>query len=144
MPWSVSVEHKEVEFDTDKAVIRPSEVASLEDSYKKIKDVLRTVEGKGLGRITLFIAGHTDTMGSDQHNMDLSRRRAQSIAAWFMKRGLCIPIAYEGFGETALKKMTKDEVDEQANRRADYILAVEPPRMKKGGTPAWKTLSNGC
>jgi hypothetical protein len=41
--------------------------------------------------------------------------------------------------------MTADNVDEQANRRVDYILAVEPPTMsKKGGTPAWKWISKGC
>jgi outer membrane protein OmpA-like peptidoglycan-associated protein len=140
----VNIDHKEVEFDTNKAVIRQSEVASLDDSLDKIKTVLATVEGKDLGTITLFIAGHTDTRGSNEHNMTLSRDRAQSIAAWFQKKGLCIPIAFEGFGETALKKLTADEVDEQANRRVDYILAVEPPTIKKGAAPAWKTMSKGC
>lgn len=143
-PWSVSIEHKEVKFDTNKAVIRASEVSSLEDSLVKIKEVLLKVEGKDLGPITLFIAGHTDTRGSNEHNMALSRERAQSIAAWFQKQGLCIPIAFEGFGESALKKLTADEVDEQANRRVDYILAVEPPVIKKGAAPSWRLLSKGC
>jgi outer membrane protein OmpA-like peptidoglycan-associated protein len=144
VPWSVSIDHKEVQFDTNKAIIRDSEVASLNESLAKIKEVLAKVEGKGLGTITLFIAGHTDTVGSDEHNMTLSRNRAQAIADWFMKRGLCIPIAFEGFGETALKKLTADNVAEQANRRVDYILAVEPPTVKKGATPAWKLMSKGC
>jgi outer membrane protein OmpA-like peptidoglycan-associated protein len=143
-PWSVNIDHEEVEFDTNKAVIRTSEVASLEDSFDKIKTNLAKVEGKDLGPITLFIAGHTDTRGSNEHNMTLSRERAQSIAAWFQKKGLCISIAFEGFGETALKKLTADEVDEQANRRVDYILAVEPPSIKKGAAPSWKTMSKGC
>lgn len=144
IPWSVSIDHEEVQFDTNKAVIRDSEVASLNDSLEKINDVLAKVEDKGLGTITLFIAGHTDTQGSNEHNMTLSRNRAQAIAAWFLKRGLCIPIAFEGFGETALKKLTADNVDEQANRRVDYILSVEPPTIKKGAAPAWKWLSKGC
>jgi outer membrane protein OmpA-like peptidoglycan-associated protein len=144
IPWFVRIDHKEVKFDTNKAVIRESEVASLRESLTKIKEVLHKVEGKGLGTITLFIAGHTDTRGSAEHNMTLSRARAEAIAAWFQKQGLCIPIAYEGFGETALKKVTADEVDEQANRRVDYILSVEPPVIKKGATPAWKSMSKGC
>ena len=144
IPWSVRIEHKEVEFDTDRAIIRPSEVPSLEDSYARIQAVLAKVEGKQLGKVTLFIAGHTDTQGSDGHNLTLSRDRARAIAAWFMKRGLCTPIAYEGFGETALKKLTADEVDEQENRRVDYILAVEPPLVTKGRAPAWKYLTQGC
>jgi len=144
VPWSVSIDHKEVEFDTNRAVVRDPEVTSLNDSLSKIKGVLSKVDGKGLGTITLFIAGHTDTQGSDEHNMTLSRSRAQAIASWFMKNGLCIPIAFEGFGETALKKVTADNVDEQANRRVDYILAVEPPMTRKGATPAWKWISKGC
>jgi outer membrane protein OmpA-like peptidoglycan-associated protein len=97
-------------------------------------------EHKDLGRITLFIAGHTDTRGQPQHNFELSRNRARAIAAWFKQRGLGVPIAYEGFGETAPKVKTADEVDEAQNRRVDYLLAVEPPRMKTGSLPAWKQL----
>jgi len=144
IPWFVRIDHKEVKFDTNKAIIRDSEVASLKESLAKIKEVLHKVEGKGFGTISLFIAGHTDTRGSAEHNMTLSRARAEAIAAWFQKEGVCIPIAYEGFGETALKKVTADEVDEQANRRVDYILSVEPPVIRKGATAAWKLMSKGC
>jgi outer membrane protein OmpA-like peptidoglycan-associated protein len=145
VPWSVRIDHKEVEFDTNQAVVRPSEVPSLEESFAKIQAVLDRVEGRQLGRIALFIVGHTDTRGSEAHNMILSRQRARAIAAWFMKRGLCVPIAYDGFGEIALKKLTADEVDEQENRRADYILAVEPPTVSsRGRTPVWQWISQGC
>ncbi len=144
VPWSITIPHKEVEFDTDQAIIRPSENASLEESLSKINRAVDEVKDKGLGVITLFIAGHTDTQGSETHNLDLSRRRAQAIASWFMKRGLCIPVAFEGFGENALKKVTADNVDCQENRRVDYILAVEPPMSKKGARPAWKFISKGC
>jgi outer membrane protein OmpA-like peptidoglycan-associated protein len=140
----VAIDHEEVRFDTNKAVIRESEVPSLNDSLAKINEVLAKVESKGLGTITLFIAGHTDTQGSEEHNLTLSRSRAQAIANWFMKKGLCVPIAYEGFGESALKKLTADNVDEPANRRVDYILSIEPPTIKKGASPAWKSMSKGC
>jgi outer membrane protein OmpA-like peptidoglycan-associated protein len=144
VPWSVTIDHEDVVFDTDQAVIKKSEVSHLEDSLVKIKQVLQKVEGKGFGPVTLFIAGHTDTVGSPARNLDLSRRRAQAIAGWFMKRGLCVPIAYDGFGEIILKKMTGDEVDAQENRRVDYILSIEPPPVGKGAAPAWKYISKGC
>jgi outer membrane protein OmpA-like peptidoglycan-associated protein len=144
VPWSARIDHQEVVFDTDKADIRQSEVPALEDSLAKIKQVLQTVENKGFGTITLFIAGHTDTRGSHERNMDLSRRRAQSIADWFKKRGLCLPIAFDGFGETVLRKMTGDEVDAPENRRVDYILAVDAPQVGKSVKPIWKYASKGC
>ncbi len=144
IPWFVKIDHEEVRFDTNKSVVRESELASLKESLTKIQEVLRKVEGKALGPITLFIAGHTDTRGSNERNLTLSRNRAEAIATWFQKEDLCIPIAFEGFGETALKKLTADEVDEQANRRVDYILSVEPPVIKKGASPAWKMMSKRC
>lgn len=138
-PWALSIPHQEVNFDTDKAAIASAEVPKLEESLKRIREALQKY--KELGRIQLFIAGHTDTVGSPSYNMDLSRRRAQSIAAWFLKNGLSIPVAFEGFGETALLVETKDEVDEPRNRRVDYILAIEPPALKKGRNPQWRYLN---
>jgi outer membrane protein OmpA-like peptidoglycan-associated protein len=138
IPWSVSVPHEEVHFDTDKADIQASEVPKLKDSLEKIQTAIRRY--KDIGRIQLFIAGHTDTQGSASYNMDLSRRRAQAIAAWFVKSGLSIPVAFEGFGETALLVQTKDEVDEPRNRRVDYILSIEQPSFKKG-RPQWRYLN---
>ncbi len=139
IPWNVKIPHEEVHFDTDKANILPSEVHKLKDSLERIREAIQRY--KELGHIQLFIAGHTDTQGSPTYNMDLSRRRAQAIASWFLKSGLNIPVAYEGFGETALLVETKDEVDEPRNRRVDYILAVEPPSLKKGRNPQWKYLN---
>ena len=144
IPWSVTIDHDEVVFDTNKAVVRQSEVPSLEDSLEKIKEVLTEGEEYGLTGITLFIAGHTDTRGTSGHNMTLSRNRAQAIAHWFMQAGLCTPIAFQGFGEMALKKVTADEVDEQQNRRVDYILSVEPPVIREGAPAAWQWITQGC
>lgn len=139
VPWSVKIPHEEVHFDTDKANILASEVPKLKDSLERIRAAVERY--KELGKIQLFIAGHTDTVGTAAYNMDLSRRRAQAIAGWFVKNGLTIPVAFEGFGETALLVETKDEVDEPRNRRVDYILAVEPPSLKKGRNPQWKYLN---
>ena len=138
IPWSLSIPHEEVVFETNSAVVRASEEPKLLASLTLIRTALD--EHKDLGRITLFIAGHTDTRGQPQHNLELSRNRARAISAWFKARGLGVPIAYEGFGETVLKIKTADEVDEAQNRRVDYVLAVEAPRMKTGGVPAWKQI----
>lgn len=139
VPWSVSVPHEEVNFETDQATVRKTEYAKLQESLSRINTTIQKY--KELGKIQLFIAGHTDTVGSPNYNLDLSRRRAQAIAHWFVKNGLTIPVAFEGFGESALLVETKDEVDEPRNRRVDYILAIETPLNKKGRAPAWKYLN---
>lgn len=138
-PWSLVIPHEDVVFETDSAEIRPSETRKLKESLARINAELP--RARHLGTITLFIVAHTDTVGSSPYNLKLSMRRAQAIARWFRAQGLKIPIAYDGVGESALLVKTADEVDEARNRRADYMLGIEPPRFKGSGlTPAWKRL----
>ena len=68
------------------------------------------------------------------------RDRARSIAAWFRKRGVKIPISYEGFGETSLAVKTADSVDEIRNRRVDYVLSDGPPVYSAAFKPSWKRI----
>ena len=137
--WSVYIPHEEVNFATDSASIAPTETPKLQASLSKIADAL--AKHKNLGPIKLYIAGHTDTVGAAPYNLGLSRKRAQSIAGWFRKNGLRIPIAYEGFGEFALAVATPDNTDEPRNRRVDYILSVEDPTLKATEfQPVWKLV----
>jgi outer membrane protein OmpA-like peptidoglycan-associated protein len=136
-PWAVSIPHEEVNFRRDSADIDDSEKPKLEASFAKLTDAV--LLHRDLGRISLFIAGHTDSVGTSPYNLQLSRARAQAIAGWFRKRGLKIPIAFEGFGESALLVKTADEADEPRNRRVDYILSIDEPVFKTSGfRPAWK------
>ncbi|MDC3956721.1 OmpA family protein [Polyangium jinanense] len=138
-PWNVKIDHEEVNFETDSDKIRDSEVPKLEASLDKVKAAL--TKHQDLKGISLFIAGHTDTVGSPEHNLTLSRKRARAIAAWFRGRGLKIPVAWEGFGEHSPIVKTGDEVAEAKNRRVDYILALDPPRLPQGAvTFGWKAL----
>jgi outer membrane protein OmpA-like peptidoglycan-associated protein len=139
IPWNVKIPHEEVNFENDSDAIRASEVPKLEASLQKVKEALS--KHKDLGNISLFIAGHTDSVGSAEHNLGLSRRRARAIAGWFRGRGVKIPIAYEGLGESSQAVKTPDEVAEPRNRRVDYILAIEPPRLPTGSVSfGWKGI----
>jgi outer membrane protein OmpA-like peptidoglycan-associated protein len=138
-PWSISIPHEEVTFATDSAAIAATEVPKLQASLAKITDALEKY--KDLGPIKLYIAGHTDTVGAAKYNLALSLKRAQAIAAWFRKNGLVLPIAFEGYGEQALRVATPDSTDEPRNRRVDYILSVEDPVLRATDfKPAWKSL----
>jgi outer membrane protein OmpA-like peptidoglycan-associated protein len=138
--WSVSIPHEDVNFKTDSADIQDSEAPKLEAAYAKIKAELAKMP-RERALPTLFIAGHTDTVGGADHNLKLSQARARSIAAWLRKRGVHIPIAYEGFGESSLLVVTTDNVDEPRNRRVDYFMSDDTPTMKTTGfRPAWKRI----
>ncbi len=120
VPWSVTIDHEDVVFATDSAVIERSEQAKLDASIEKIADVVKR-SGRFM-KMKLFVAGHTDTVGPDDKNLKLSHGRARAIAAYFRRRGVKLPIVYAGFGERVLKVKTADSTDEAANRRADYVL----------------------
>ena len=137
VPWSVKVPHEEVNFENDSDAIRATEVPKLEASLKAI--LASAASHKELGNVGLFVAGHTDTVGSADHNLGLSRRRAKAIAGWFRAHGLRVAIAFEGFGEHQPLVKTADEVAEPKNRRVDYILSLEPPRLPSGPASfAWR------
>jgi outer membrane protein OmpA-like peptidoglycan-associated protein len=138
-PWSVYIPHEEVIFATDSAAVTNAETPKLEASLAKISDAL--AKHKELTGIKLYIAGHTDTVGTNKYNLALSLKRAQAIASWFRKKGLELPIACEGFGEQALRVATPDNTDEPKNRRVDYILSVEDPALHATDfRAAWKLL----
>jgi outer membrane protein OmpA-like peptidoglycan-associated protein len=135
VPWKASIPHQEVNFATDSDVIGANDVPKLEASLAQIRDVAQ--KHADLGRVTLYVLGHTDTVGTAEHNIALSRRRARAIAGWFKAHGLAIPIAWEGLGERAPIVKTPDETDEPRNRRVDYILALDPPPLPSDS--AWKS-----
>ena len=134
-PWRVDIPHEEVNFESGQSRIPPVEASKLEASYELLS---AAIEKYGrLAKIQLFVGGHTDTVADAAYNRGLSRDRARAIGVWFRKRGVRIPIRYAGFGEDQLAVTTADNVDEPRNRRAEYIVSVEPPLV---GAGTWKPL----
>ena len=99
-----------VYFDFDKADGNPSADATLNDIIANIKD-------RDLGGIV--VGGHTDTAGPADYNMQLSQRRANTVAAELVRAGIPASIVTtEAFGQTDLAVPTPDNTPDQANRRA--------------------------
>lgn len=143
IPWSVTIDHEDVTFATDSAVIAPGEAAKLDASVAKIQDVIR--RSAKFMAMKLYVAGHTDTVGATAKNRKLSLDRALAIGSYFKKHGIAIPIVVAGFGEDVLKVKTADQVDEPRNRRADYVIGpaagappFKGPYLKTRA--AWKQL----
>jgi outer membrane protein OmpA-like peptidoglycan-associated protein len=138
-PWRVDIPHEEVHFPTGSADVPAAERRKLDASHALIADAVSR-HGR-FAQLRLYILGHTDTVGDTDSNRELSLKRARSIAAYLRKRGLKLPIFYEGFGEQSPRVATPDETDEVSNRRAEYILAVEPPALSSTPfPPQWRKL----
>jgi outer membrane protein OmpA-like peptidoglycan-associated protein len=138
-PWSMKVPHAEVNFASGSAEIQPSEQPKLKESAARIAEAL--ARAGQVAPLRLFIAGYTDTVGSTESNRTLSSQRAQSIARYFRGHGINVAILTAGLGEDALLVGTPDETPEVRNRRAEYILAVDPPPIEKAARqPSWTPL----
>ena len=75
----------------------------------------------GISRITL--TGHADTVGTQQANLDLSMRRAQSARAGLMSRGVPTEfIVVSAQGEDNLVVKTPDQTAEQRNRSVQITM----------------------
>lgn len=62
----------DVLFDFDKAEIRPD----AEPVLAQVRALIQSYE-----QVAVTVHGHTDSIGSDAYNLDLSRRRAETVAA---------------------------------------------------------------
>jgi len=69
------------------------------------------------------VIGHTDTVGSEEDNDDLSMRRAEEVLGWLASQGLDRSImSAVGRGERVLRVPTADNVDNASNRRVEVIV----------------------
>lgn len=76
------------------------------------------------------IEGHTDNVGSDDYNQGLSQRRADSVRAFLMQRGIGSErIVAAGMGEQRPVADNTNEGGRQQNRRVEVIIANPPPAV---------------
>lgn len=138
-PWQVDIPHEEVNFASGSAEVPAGERGKLDHSQGLIADAVTRYSR--FAALRLYVLGHTDTVGPTADNRELSLQRARSIAAYLRKRGVRLPIFYEGFGEQSPRVATPDETAEPRNRRAEYIIAVEDPALTNAPfTPQWRKL----
>ncbi len=84
-------------------------------------NTLKTFLNKYQNQISNYvIVGHTDTKGTNQYNLKLSLKRAETIKTIFIQKGIEEKnINILGKGEEFLAVLTADEVAHPANRRVE-------------------------
>lgn len=106
-------------FDLDRYNIRPDaevELAKILSAMQKYPELV------------IHIESHTDSRATDQYNIVLSDRRAQSTMNWLIERGIdASRLSAKGYGETQLVNNCSNDVDcteeeHQLNRRSMFII----------------------
>jgi len=104
---------KNLEFDLSKSTIRATSFASLDR-------VAKLITSKNL---SLKLAGHTDSQGSNAYNMKLSKDRAESVKAYLVSKGVNPSrIEATGYGESQPIDNNNTETGRQNNRRVEFTL----------------------
>ena len=98
-------------FDFDKSVLKPEGRAKLDDLVSKIK---------GINLEVIIAVGHTDSVGSAAYNQKLSVRRAESVKAYLVSKGIERNRIYtEGKGKTQPIASNKTAEGRAKNRRVE-------------------------
>jgi outer membrane protein OmpA-like peptidoglycan-associated protein len=101
-------------FDTDKATLKPESRPTLEQIAK-----LLTTQPQ----LNVFIVGHTDNQGAYEYNVDLSRRRAEAVAAELARSYRIAParLRTAGVGFLAPVGSNASDSGRALNRRVELV-----------------------
>lgn len=108
----------DITFDFNRANVRY-------EFQPRVHDLARTLRNYPM--IAVEIVGHADAIGSDDYNMELSQRRAQSVGAILLNDGIAYGrIDASGRGEWEPIASNANEWGRAQNRRVEIRLSGKP------------------
>jgi outer membrane protein OmpA-like peptidoglycan-associated protein len=76
-------------------------------------------------RLKIFVLAYCDSVGTEEYNLDLSRRRAKSVASYFTQRGIYPPfIRFRGYGSARPISDNATEEGRAKNRRVEFRITT--------------------
>ena len=115
----------DVLFETNQYALRPAACESL----AKVAGILLAHPD-----LRLEVDGHTDIVGSDAYNQQLSEKRAASVRDYLAQQGIPIAsVTVQGFGKTQPVASNATASGRQQNRRVELIVSGEVIGTKIGG-----------
>jgi outer membrane protein OmpA-like peptidoglycan-associated protein len=107
----------DVLFEVDSTRVDSDGRMTLEDVANVLEDYDKTA---------VVVQGHTDSTGSEEYNLDLSERRAESVRRYLTSLGVDSDrLATMGFGEESPVASNDSESGRRQNRRVDILLRAK-------------------
>jgi outer membrane protein OmpA-like peptidoglycan-associated protein len=111
------VNMSDVLFDTAKSSLRPL-------AREKLAKVAGIVSGHP--GLRLDVEGHTDSVGGDDYNQQLSEQRGESVRAYLTNQGMAAgSVTAKGFGKTQPVASNETAEGRQLNRRVELVISGE-------------------
>ncbi|MEZ4362357.1 MAG: OmpA family protein [Kofleriaceae bacterium] len=103
-------------FDTRKATIKRVSFRLLDDVAQALADH---------PTLQVRVEGHTDSQGSDKFNLNLSQRRAESVRAYLINKGIDqARMVAEGYGERVPLADNRTSKGRAQNRRVEFVITA--------------------
>ena len=104
-------------YDFDKATLRPESKEALDELIAMLNDN---------PNVTIELLAHTDRKGSDEYNINLSQRRAQSVVDYLIHGGIEKErLTAAGYGKSEPKEVTKNIAKKYEFLQEGQLLDVE-------------------
>ncbi len=111
------VNMSDVLFDTAKFSLRPL-------AREKLAKVAGIVSGHP--GLRLDVEGHTDSVGGDEYNQNLSEQRGESVRSYLTQQGMAVSsVTSKGFGKTQPISSNSTAKGRQENRRVELVISGE-------------------
>ena len=105
---------KNIYFDHDRAELMPRSFVELNKLLKILRDT---------PTMSIEIVGHTDNAGTDAYNLDLSKRRAQTVLAFLTEHKIAAKrLRARGEGEGRAITTNDTEEGRAMNRRVEFVV----------------------
>jgi len=107
-----------IEFDVNSSALKPA-------SFALLREVGTALNADGVKHRIIMINGHTDSDGSDAHNLRLSFERAESVKGYLMSAyGISRDrLQVRGYGEMMPLRPNDSRGNKQINRRVEFEIA---------------------
>jgi len=118
------VNMSDVLFDTGKSTLRPL-------AREKLAKVAGIVSGHP--GLRLDVEGHTDSVGGDEYNQQLSEQRGTAVRDYLIQQGMQgSSVTAKGFGKTQPVASNETADGRQQNRRVELVISGEVIGTKIG------------
>jgi OOP family OmpA-OmpF porin len=110
--------HEKIQFETNKAAIKPESSSLLEEITSVIK------QNPQIKRLS--IEGHTDSTGADKHNQKLSQQRAAAVQDYLVQHGVEPDrLSSRGWGKTKPIGDNSTATGREENRRVEFVIVEQ-------------------
>lgn len=115
--------NEKILFEFAKADLGANAEANLNDLVEILKKYPNT---------NIEVQGHTDSRGTEEYNMGLSRRRATSVADYLIGNGIDpVRVTKKPFGESAPEYPNDTPEHMAQNRRVEFLITANEEMIKE-------------